>query len=179
MTLARAALALALMLPAAVQAEGVFDTHFNDGGCYLRDYTPHELAEHPDQLVRSILLAPVPIAEPKGTKIFNLMVNLRGSDDYPSGIATCKARGKTMACALDNGGGKFTLKAADNNLLLSIAKTDVVLQGARGSVTLSGTRGDDRVFLMANVSPALCNLGADASDDDSFVIPQVPADACP
>jgi hypothetical protein len=153
MTLVRAVLALALMLPAVAQADGVYDTHFNRGSCYLRNYTPHELAEHPDQRVRSIWLAPVPIEEPKGTKIFNLMVNLRGSDDY----ATCRAKGKTMACALDNGGGKFTLKASGINLLLSIAKTDVVLHGAQGSVRISGTQGDDRVFLLASVSPALCN----------------------
>lgn len=158
MSLVRTAFALIMLLPAMAQAEGVFDTHFNNGGCYLRNYTPVELAGHPEQRVQSISLAPVPIEEPEGTKIFNLMVNLRGSDDYPSGIATCKATGKTMACALDDGGGKFTLKAAKRNMLqLSVSKTDVVLNGAQGPVRISGTSGDDRVFLLLNVSPALCN----------------------
>ncbi len=158
MILAKAALMLVLLMPAAVRADGVYDTHFNHGSCFLRQYGPSHLTEHPEQLVKKIMLAPVPLAEPPGVKIFNLMVNLRGSDDYPSAIAYCKAKGPTMACALEGGAGNFDLTGKDRNaLLLKVSKTGLRLTGARNTITLSGTGGDDRAFLMTNVSAAFCN----------------------
>ena len=158
MTFAKTALMFALMLPAMAQAQGVIDTHFNAGSCFLRNYGPSHLASHPDQLVRSILLAPVPLEAPKGTLLFNLMVNLRGSDDYPSGIAYCNATGKIMACQMEGDAGSFTLTAQDRNaLLLTVGKFGIVLEGQDNIITISGTSGDDRAFLLGNVSTAFCN----------------------
>ncbi len=158
MTLAKTALMLALLMPATVRAEGVYDSHFNQGSCFLREYGPSHLAKHPEQLVKQILLAPVPLDAPPGVKIFNLMVNLRGSDDYPSAIAYCKAKGKAMTCQIEGDGGSFTLTGQDRNaLLLKVAASGLALEGARSTVEISGTRGDDRVFLLASVSTAFCN----------------------
>lgn len=162
MTLAKSALTLALLLPAAVQAQGVFDTHFNSGGCYIRNYSPRDLANHPDQLVVSISLAPVPLETPKGVKMFNLMVNLRGSKDFPSGIAYCKAKGKAMACQLEGDGGSFTIRDGKTNgrqptLLLTVGKAGIVLEGQDGVIEISGTSGDDKVFRLLHVSNAFCS----------------------
>ena len=158
MSLARTALALALLMPAPVQARGLNDTHFQTGGCFVRNYSKQHLASHADQLVRHISLSPVPMADPAGVKLMNLMVNLRGSDEYYSGIAYCKAKGPSMVCRLEGDGGGFTLDAAkDGALRLSVAKSGLHFEGQTNFISIAGTSGDDRVFVLPNVSSDQCN----------------------
>ena len=157
MTLARAALALALLLPSGVQARGLGETHFQTGGCFVRAYSARHLAAHPDQLVRHVSLAPVPLADPAGVRLMLLTVNLRGSDYYMSGMAQCRAKGPAMACQLEGDAGAFVLEPAkDGALRLSVGKRGLQFEGAEDFHTLSGTSGDDRVFVIPNVHPDQC-----------------------
>jgi len=152
------AVVIALLMPASVQARGLEDSHFRTGGCFVRDYSRAHLADHPDQLVRHISLAPAPLPNPPGILLLNLMVNLRGSDYYHSRFAYCYAEGVAMLCDLEGDGGSFLLEPASKGALrLTLTRAGVSFEGSEGFASLSGTSGDDRVFLLPNVDPQLCN----------------------
>jgi hypothetical protein len=158
MTLARAALALALILPAAAHARGLLDTHFRTGGCFVRSYSAQHLAKHPDQLVRFVSLAPVPLADPPGVRLMLLTVNLRGSEYYMSGLANCRERGPALACQMEGDAGGFVLEPAkDGAVRLSVGRNGVHFEGAEAFHSLSATSGDDRVFVLPNVHPDQCS----------------------
>ena len=158
MRLLKTALTLALLLPSALHARGLQDTYMQKGGCFIRDYSTDHLAKHPDQLVRHISLAPVPLANPPGILLLNLTVNLRGSDYYYSSFAYCHGEGVGMQCDLEGDAGSFVLEPAKNGALrLTLTRDGVSFEGATAFVELSGTSGDDRQFLLPSVNADQCN----------------------
>ncbi len=127
-------------------------------GCYVRSYTAAHLAKHPDQLVRYISLAPVPLDAPAGQTLMILTINQRGSGEYYSRFAYCRATGNTMDCALEGDGGRFSLKGASKGqLLLTVQADGLLFEGQQDFVAISGTRGDDRSFLIPQVGADQCN----------------------
>jgi predicted nucleic acid-binding Zn ribbon protein len=128
------------------------------GSCYLRQYTRAHLAEHPDQTVTMIALGPETGAEEADAPILRLMVAVRGDGEFYRATAYCDGWGRRMDCMLEGDAGGFTLEPArDGAVRMTLARYGITFEGSGGFVTLEGDRGDDRVFL----------------------IPAVPADACP
>ena len=152
----RFALPLALMIAATPMAEA--GPLANGQGCYVRTYSADHLAKHPDQLVRFISLSPVPIASLPGQFVMNLMVNQRGSDDFPSALITCKPNGALLDCIAAENRGRLTISERfKGKLTLTVGSGGLVLAGQNRDVVISGTRGDDRSFLVPQVDGDQCN----------------------
>lgn len=155
-------IALLVALPARpVTAQNLRDTHFaSDGSCYLRHYSAAHLATHPDQRVQDIAIGPETDDPADHALILTLRVRLRGDaggQGY-SATAYCEPVGVGMHCGLEGDAGSFTLAAAQGGaLLLKVGGHGMSFEGDAGFLTLQSDRGDDRAFLL----------------------PPVPADACP
>jgi hypothetical protein len=125
------------------------------GQCYLRQYSRDHLVQHPNQRVTQIAVGPE--AETSDS-ILRVAVMLRGDREVYSGAAYCNQWGRKMDCAMEGDMGSFTLEPAkDGAVRLSVGLPGMSFEGATGFIDLAADRGDDRVFL----------------------IPPVPADACP
>ncbi len=151
MRLLAAGLACGLALP--VQAQIILP-----GSCYLRQYSRDHLAKHPDQTVTMIAIGPETGADEADAPILRVAVTVRGDGEVYLGVGYCDGWGKRMDCAMEGDAGAFALEPAkDGAVRLTLARRGIAFEGARGFVELAGDRGDDREFL----------------------IPAVPADACP
>jgi hypothetical protein len=125
------------------------------GQCYLRQYSRDHLVQHPDQRVTQIAVGP---EGGTGDPILRVAVMLRGDREVYSGAAYCTRWGRKMDCAMEGDMGAFTLEPAkDGAVRLSVGSPGMSFEGTAGFIDLAADRGDDRVFL----------------------IPPVPADACP
>lgn len=128
------------------------------GSCYLRQYSAAHLAEHPAQTVTLIALGPETGAEEADAPILRLALEVRGGREMFRGTAYCDGWGRRMDCVMEGDAGGFVLEPArDGAVRMTLARYGITLEGSRDFVSLAGDRGDDRVFL----------------------IPAVPADACP
>ncbi len=153
-----------LLVAAPCNAQSLRDTHFgaaapHSAGCFARDYSPAHLVDHPQQRVTRIGLAPVPLDAPPGQVLMNIGVMLRDRPDFLfSSFAYCEPNGPRFDCALEGDAGTFTLTGAPKGaLLLTVGPNDMVFEGQTDVITLRADAGDDRVFLIPNVSPDLCN----------------------
>lgn len=130
----------------------------SDGSCYLRQYSRDHLAKHPDQLVTQIAIGPANGQAEADVLILHVAVYVRGSDEQYRGNAWCENTGGSLSCNLEGDGGWFSLSPGNKGALdMKVGRAPLGFEGSSGFIT----------------------FGADASDDDSFVIPKVPADACP
>lgn len=127
------------------------------GDCFLRQYARDHLASHPDQTVTLIALGPETGAEEADAPILRVMVMVRGDGEAYRGSAYCDGWGVPMNCLMEGDAGAFTVEPSGKGVRLRLALRGISFEGARDFVTLHGDRGDDRVFLL----------------------PRVPADACP
>lgn len=128
------------------------------GGCFLRAYSPDHLARHPDQQVTAISLRRSPVQETLGGVWVDLVVGMRAWEDALQGSAMCRhAPRGSLFCLMQWNAGAFHLSPARNGALrLSVAPRGVMLEGTSDFAMLSGTSGDDRVFLIPPVDPAVC-----------------------
>ncbi len=151
---------LALLLASPALAEGPRELMFSStGSCYLRQYSAEHQANNPAQRVELIALGPDSASwdDARGS-ILRLLVQLRGSSDLLTAYAYCEDGPDAVLCGLEGDAGAFTLSPqADSGIILEVGAFGVGFEGSQGFVTLSGTSGDDRAFVM----------------------PPVPADACP
>lgn len=128
------------------------------GQCYLRQYSRQHLAEHPAQNVTLIALGPETGADEADAPILRVGLMVRGDDEIYLGTAYCDGWGRRMDCVMEGDAGAFILEDAKGGAVkLTLARRGIAFEGSRRFVELAGDRGDDRVFL----------------------IPAVPADACP
>jgi hypothetical protein len=127
------------------------------GECFLRQYSRDHMASHTDQTVTLIALGPETGAEEADAPILRLMVMVRGDSEAYRGSAYCDGWGVPMDCLMEGDAGAFRIEPAKGGVRLTLAVRGVSFEGTRDFVTLDGDRGDDRVFLL----------------------PRVPADACP
>lgn len=144
-------------LPLAAQSprDAMFPT---DASCYLRQYSRQHMADHPDQLVTQIAVGPEQGAFEADVLILKVAVYLRGSDERFLASAYCDNTGGTLSCGLEGDGGWFQMKPAKGGaVMLMVGRDPLGFEGARGFVT----------------------FGGGVSDDERFLIPRVPADACP
>lgn len=149
------ALTLMLSAPPAL-AQSPSEAMFPGGqGCYLRQYAQLHLVGHPDQLVRQIALGPSDA--PGRDLVLRLAVYLRGSDERFVADAYCENTGGSLSCGLEGDGGWFTLEPSRQGVKMRVGREPLGFEGQSGFVT----------------------FGGGASDDDVFLIPAVPADACP
>ncbi len=152
----RLALPLAILTALAPMAEA--RTLTNGQECFVRTYNSAHLAKHPDQLVRFISLSPVPLPAPAAGVVLNLMVNKRGSDDFPSSLIYCRPNGGTLDCLAEENRGRLTISdGGKGRLLVTVGAKGLALAGQREDVLISGTRGDDRSFLIPQVDGDQCN----------------------
>lgn len=160
------ALILWLMLAAPAGAQSVLDTHLRGpgaSGCYLRDYTPAHLAAHPDQRVVRIALGRSDWAPPGGwgdpapEAVVKVAVTLRDGTRAEA-LAACIPAGPQAICAMEGDEGAFGIEPRPGGaVLLRPLHTGMVFAVGERLVLLQPDRGDDRAFL----------------------VPAVPADACP
>ncbi|MGB8813459.1 MAG: hypothetical protein WCC57_09755 [Paracoccaceae bacterium] len=155
----RFALPLAFACTAmCAEAQTGMDKYFQTGGCFVREYTADHLAKHPDQLVKYISLSISALDAQPGLRVLDVIVNLRGKDEFFHGLAYCEPQGKGLACGMEGDAGAFVLEGAKQGALrLSVAAQGLSFEGQTDFITLDGRRGDDRVFLIPNVAAALCN----------------------
>ncbi len=148
-----------LLIATPALAQSPRDTMFpSDATCYLRHYTAAHLASHPAQRVTDIALGPdQPSLNPQELTL-RLGVSLRGTSDYFLSYAYCENTGGALSCHLEGDAGWFTLEPAANGGLL--------MTTGRGGIGFEGAEG-------------MFQIGGSASDDNSFLIPPVPADSCP
>lgn len=152
---------MASLLPAAgALAESPRDAIFpTDATCYLRHYDKGHLASHPDQLVTQIALGPMQEAfgDPRQT-IVTLMLWRRGSSEGYVASAYCENEADHLYCPMEGDAGAFALTPQKGGkVMLKVARRGMAFEGGRDFFEISGTSGDDRAFLL----------------------PRVPADACP
>jgi hypothetical protein len=131
----------------------------SDASCYLRQYSAAHLAAHPDQRVTQIALGPWGPAWGKDRDlVLTVAVYLTGDAERYSGAAWCRDAGPYLHCRMEGDAGSFALEAAAGRALrMTLTGDGIGFEGPRDFVELSARTGDDRVFL----------------------IPPVPADACP
>lgn len=148
-----------LLIATPALAQSPRDLMFpSDATCYLRHYTAAHLASHPAQRVTDIALGPDQPSWNAQELTLRLGVSLRGTSDYFLSYAYCENTGGALSCHLEGDAGWFTLEPA--------AKGGLVMTTGRGGIGFEGAEG---MFL----------IGGSASDDNSFLIPPVPADSCP
>jgi hypothetical protein len=154
------------LLALPVQAQSVLETHLRgpgSSGCYLRDYAPAHLAAHPAQQVALIALGPVDWAPPGGWGngvpdiVLRVAVTLR--DGRRAGaLAACITAGPQLVCGMEGDQGAFGIEPrAGGAVLLRPLHTGMIFDAGAELIVLSPKAGDDRAFL----------------------VPPVPADACP
>lgn len=153
-------------MAAPVAAQSVLETHLRgpgSSGCYLRDYAPAHLAAHPVQQVREVALGPVNWAPPGGwggnapDVVLRVAVALRDGR-RATALAACITAGPQLLCAMEGDEGAFGLEArAGGAVLLRPLHRGMVFAAGAERIVLSPDVGDDRAFL----------------------VPPVPADACP
>lgn len=147
-----------LALPAG--AESLRATHLHaDGasGCFLRQYSRDHMAAHPAQMVTLIALGRTGGDPWAKLQPVRLMAMFR-SGDSATVEAWCRDGGPGMVCSAEGDAGTFTLEARSKGaIVLEPVGGGLVLEGAADFHMLSPTTGDDR----------------------SFLLPPVPADACP
>jgi hypothetical protein len=144
----------------AAEARSPRDTMFpRDTSCYLRHYDRAHLARHPGQVVEGIALGPDSGAFEADVLVLRLLVGVRDGGGLARGLAYCENTGGALSCELTQDGGWFTLTPAKGGALrMEVGSAPLGLPvGGIGRLT----------------------FGAGASDDDVFLIPPVPADACP
>lgn len=134
------------------------DMFASNGACYLRQYSDSHMADHPNQLVTQIAVGPDydTWADAKGS-ILRLRIEVQSGVEVPLTYAYCEDSADAMICGLEGDAGGFILRPRDGAILLEVADMGMSFDTMGGFLTLSGTEGDDR----------------------SFLIPAVPADACP
>jgi hypothetical protein len=153
------ALVCAVLLASPALAEAPRAQMFpSNGACYLRQYDAGHMAEHPDQLVTQVAIGPDydSWADAQGS-ILKLRIEVQSGVEVPLTFAYCEDAPEAMLCSLEGDAGGFTLSQRDGAVLLQIDGRGMNFDTMGGFLTLSGTEGDDR----------------------SFLIPAVPADACP
>lgn len=154
-------LAAGLVLPGLALAQGLRERAFypTDGGsgCFLRQYDAAHLASHPGQQVETIALGRTEYRPEDPTVIVRVMAMTRAGQ-YLTGMASCGGGGDRMMCHMDGDAGRFGLSAArDGALRMDLAPEGISFVGDQGAYTIEGSAGDDH----------------------SFLLPPVPADACP
>lgn len=148
-----------LLIATPALAQSPRDTMFpSDATCYLRHYTAAHLASHPAQQVTDIALGPDQPSWNAQELTLRLGVSLRDSSDYFLSYAYCENTGGALSCHLEGDAGWFTLEPAANGGLM--------MTTGRGGIGFEGAEG-------------MFQIGGSASDDNSFLIPPVPADSCP
>lgn len=148
--------ALLSLLPAALAAQGLVDSHFQPGtDCYRRWYDAAHLAAHPDQRVTEIAVGPWENRFDNGQMILIVEVHLRGDRQTYSGAAYCET-GKALACRMEGDAGGLTIEADGLSILLRVAEGGMHFEGPSDFVEISGTTGDDRLFRLDPVGPGLC-----------------------
>lgn len=141
----------------SADARPLIDSHFNSGGCFVRDYSADHLARHPEQLVKYISLSISALDAPQGMTLLDVIVNLRGRPEYFHGLAYCEPDVDTLACGMEGDAGAFRLEGAKAGALrLSLADQGLSFEGQTEFITLDGQQGDDRVFLIPSAKPAMC-----------------------
>ena len=157
--LMRPALALALLATPAL-AKSPRDMMFpSDASCYLRQYTPLHLAGHPDQRVTLVALGPLSAewGDPRYL-VLTVALHVRGTSERYQAVAYCENESDHLYCQMEGDAGGFVLTPGrDGALRMALGRGGIGFEGAQDFLELSGTTGDDRVFLL----------------------PAVPADACP
>jgi hypothetical protein len=129
----------------------------SDGSCYLRHYTVDHLASHPDQLVKEITIGPEPGSMEADVLVLRVNVDLRGQPGLLRAYAYCENHRDWLICGLEGDAGRFQLQRTAKGAKLEVFRGGLGFEGADGYVLLGGGR----------------------SDDNSFVLPKVPADSCP
>lgn len=171
--LAVTALCLATFAPAVAAGGNVFDATFAKANrCFQRTYDKAHLKAHPRQTVSGIHLGYAPTNEdgtPNTASGFELsfMFQLKQSDDWFSGTASCKTAGDHFACALEGDGGLFNVTPKAGGLSLAVvnrggtdAKANQInLEGANGFSGFGKPGGDDLVFVIPKVANSVCESG--------------------
>lgn len=153
-------LPLALILAAsAANAGALQDTMFpHNAACYLRYYNSEHLAAHPAQQVETLQIGPDYEHFGETPLPLRVVVYLRGNSQQYRAIAYCEDADKALLCQMEGDAGAFKLEPGrDGALRLSVAPDGMSFEGETNFVTLNGQTQDDGVFLL----------------------PPVPADACP
>jgi len=152
-----AALLILAALPAAAQSPR--DRMFpSDGTCYLRQYSAGHLASHHDQWVEQIAIGPDrPMADNRYLYL-RVAVYARNTADRFTDRAACEDVEGALHCQIDGSGGWFVLDTGkQGGLEMTLGRTALTLRSPRSFFTFGGRE----------------------SDDNTFRIPRVPADACP
>ena len=150
---------LCLVLAGPALAQSPRETLFpSDASCYLRYYNAEHMAKHPAQTVELIQVGPDQTQWQNDELVLKIGLDLRSASGQLLGYAYCTPAGKGLTCAMEGDAGSFQLTPArDGAIRIDIGPDGVSFEGDSGFVTLEGNSGDDR----------------------SFVMPPVPADACP
>lgn len=112
---------------------------------------------HPLQQVTQIALGRDGYTPGEAEQVLRLQVFVRGGD-WGESLAFCRPAAPGMVCGVEGDGGSFSLEGRpDGRLMLRPLGEGVVVEGRLGFYRLSAKVGDDGAFL----------------------IPPVPADACP
>jgi hypothetical protein len=152
-----AALLILAALPA--QAQSPRDVMFPENArCYLREYSAGHLASHPLQLVEQIVIGPDAQLSDDRYLILRIGVYVRDRSDRFGGLAACTLIAGALTCDVEGDSGRFTLRPGKKGALtMTVGQQPLTLQGNGGIVAFGGA----------------------VSDDSTFLIPPVPADACP
>lgn len=148
-----------VLIAAPASAQSPRDLMFpSDATCYLRHYSAAHLASHPAQRVTQIALGPEPGSRNPMQLTLRLAVSLRGTGEDFLSLAYCENTGGALSCQVEGDSGWFMLKpAAKGGILMTTGRRGLGFEGERDFV----------------------QIGGGASDDNSFLIPPVPADSCP
>lgn len=156
-----AILVAGLLLPGLALAQGLRERAFYpaDGGsgCFLRQHDAAHMASHPGQQVKTIALGRTEY-QPEDPRVIVRVMAMTRAGQYLTGMASCGGEGDRMMCHMEGDAGRFSLSAGrDGALRMDIAPEGISFAGDQGAYTIDGSAGGDR----------------------SFLLPPVPADACP
>ncbi len=169
--LAACALAAAVAVPSAAQAQGAFATLFGSpvsSGCWTRSYESSHLKAHPRQRVTSIVIAYRPVMQSKQkstARKFEVGIGIRvkGDRELYARVAYCAPAGQGFACHLESDGGRITL-AADGAQALRLTTTSIRIEGSKRFIEVGGAVSDDSTFVMRAAPASACAMLRGALD---------------
>ena len=137
-----------LALPLSAPAEAAtFHEAWTASGvtCFARSYDSQHLASHPLQRLTRFSMRESTLGNPvrPGWFALSLSFTLKGDTQHFQSEAFCEDAAGTVHCQLEADGGKFTMRADGDNLLLTIERIET--EGPLDFSPDLAVGGDDRV----------------------------------
>lgn len=147
-----------LALPPASAVAKTFHEAWTASGvtCFARSYDSQHLASHPLQRLTRFSMRESTLGNPvePGWFAVSLSFTLKGDPQLFQSEAFCEDAAVTVRCILEADGGRFTMRAEDASLLLTIERIET--EGPEDFSPDLAVGGDDRVVRLFPSSTKFC-----------------------